>query len=119
MTLGDIIKTYRAEHGLSVRAFASRCGLSNTYLATLERGVSPRGDIVAPSVDTYRSIAAAMGITVNDLISQVDDLISLNLKPEFSDDEISLIESFRSIPKECQGLLIDLVASFAKHTKVQ
>ena len=37
MTLGDIIKKYRKETGLSQDAVAKRAGVSNAYISILER----------------------------------------------------------------------------------
>lgn len=41
MTLGEIIVKYRLEHGLSQRQFALRCGLSNGYIAMIEKNRNP------------------------------------------------------------------------------
>lgn len=38
MELGEIIKQYRVEHGLSQRQFSKMCGVSNTYISFLENG---------------------------------------------------------------------------------
>lgn len=37
MTLGEIIKNYRAEHKMSMDAFSQKVGLSKAYISILER----------------------------------------------------------------------------------
>ena len=40
MKLGEIIKTYRFEHKLSLREFAHQCGVSFAQVRLMERGTS-------------------------------------------------------------------------------
>lgn len=42
MTLGDIVKNYRAEHGLSLREFSRISGVSNGYISMLEKNEHPK-----------------------------------------------------------------------------
>lgn len=109
MSLGSIIKQYREEHDLSLRAFGKLCNLSATYLSAIESGVTQRGNKPAPSIDTYRSIAAAMGVDIDTLIRAADDNIKLNntqaKKPTVKDDELSeydmeIMELLRLVPEE-------------------
>jgi len=75
MTLSSFIKLYRDEHGLSQRQFAIRCGVSNGYISMLEREYNPStGEPAIPSLIMLRKIAAGMGITLDDLFAQVDDM---------------------------------------------
>lgn len=73
MPLGDAIAQYRKEHDMSLRAFARSTGLSATYISMIEKGVNARGSIPMPSVDTYRAIAKAMGLSLVELFSIVDE----------------------------------------------
>lgn len=82
MKLGELIKTYRKEHGLSMRAFARASHLSVTYISMIENDLNGRGKRPVPSVDTYRCIARAMGMDVEQLIRMVDDKIDLSGKSE-------------------------------------
>lgn len=77
MTLGDIIAAYRAEHNLSMEAFANLAGISKAYISMLERNRTQRGDEPVPSIDTFRKVADAMGLDVDALIRMVDGKISL------------------------------------------
>ena len=42
MTLGDIVKNYRTEHGLSLREFSRISGVSNGYISMLEKNEHPK-----------------------------------------------------------------------------
>ena len=41
MILGELIKTYRTEHHMSMDDFAKKCGLSKAYISILERNINP------------------------------------------------------------------------------
>lgn len=74
MTLGDAIREYRTEHKMSQRQFAEKCGLSNGYIAMVERGVNPAtGKPIVPSIDRCKAIANAMGMTLDTLLRTIDD----------------------------------------------
>ncbi len=76
MKLGDIIRRYCEENGLSQRSFASKAGLSNTYIAMLFKGAnSATGQPIQPSLPTIKKIAEAMDSTVDALLRQMDDEI--------------------------------------------
>lgn len=74
MELGEIIKQYRVEHGLSQRQFSKMCGVSNTYISFLENGRNSDPEKkVAPSLTVIRDIAQGMGMNIQDLIAVADD----------------------------------------------
>jgi len=73
MTLGELIIRYRTEHNLSQRAFALKCGLSNGYIAMLERNVNPQtGRPIVPGLKQVKVIAEEMGMTLDQLIRSID-----------------------------------------------
>ena len=75
MQIGEIIKSYRTESKLSQRAFAARCEVSNGYISMLEEGKNPKtGEPILPSVGTMKKIAAAMGMTLGELVSMLDGI---------------------------------------------
>ena len=78
MKLGELIRDYREQHSLSLRAFSRAANLSATYVSMIERDLNGRGKMPVPSVETYRAIAKAMGLDVSDLIRMVDDKIDLS-----------------------------------------
>ena len=72
MKLGEILKEYRNEHGLSQREFAKICGLSNSSISILEMGYNPQtGKKMDPDLRTYRRLADGMGITVEQLFDMM------------------------------------------------
>lgn len=76
MTLGEFIKAYRTEHGLSQRQFAEKCGnITHGYLAIIEAGENPNtGKKSVPSLDKLYSIAKGMNIDLKKLLESVDDM---------------------------------------------
>lgn len=74
MLLGNVIFQYRTEHDLSLRDFASKCGLSYTYISMLEKNKDYRtGKPIAPTLDSVKYIAKAMGLTIDELLKIIDD----------------------------------------------
>ena len=75
MTLRDLVKEYRASHGLSQRQFAAACGLSNGYVSMLEKNLNPKTGLpVTPSLPALKKIATGMGLSLTDLFTQADDI---------------------------------------------
>ena len=53
--------------------FANRCDRSKGYISMLENGNNPKsGKAITPSIETVAKIAAAMRISVDDLLHMVD-----------------------------------------------
>ena len=77
MTLGDIISEYRKNTGMSMERFADTAGISKAYVSMLERNRTQRGDEPSPSIETYRSVACAIGLDVDELIRKVDGKVSI------------------------------------------
>ena len=69
MKLSEYIKNYRTSHSMSLRPFAERCGISHQYLAKLEKD-----EVEAPSFNTIKKLANAMGMSAHELLQQVDDV---------------------------------------------
>ena len=83
MTLGDIIFMYRIEHDISQREFATRCNVSNAYISMLEKNINPRtGKIIIPSTPQLIIIANAMGMSLEELLNQLDDPAYDSLKAD-------------------------------------
>ena len=75
MTLRELISEYRNTHGLSQRQFATQCGLSNGYISMLEKGINPNTGLpVTPTLPKLKQLASGMGITLTDLLVNVDDM---------------------------------------------
>ena len=74
MGLGDYIKSYCEDHGLSMQQFAEKCGVSKAYVSMLVRGRNPStGKPVSPTLDTLASIASAIGVPTQDLLRETQD----------------------------------------------
>lgn len=71
--LSEIVRQYREEHGLSLRAFAARCGVSHTAIAAIEKEQSSRGKKFIPTIETLTGISSAIGVSLNDLLHMIGD----------------------------------------------
>lgn len=92
MFLGEVIKKYRKENDLSLRAFASKCGLSYTYISMLERNIDYRtGKPIAPTLDSVKYIANAMNIPIDDLLKMLDSQQEFILNKDSSVNNINKI----------------------------
>ena len=83
MTLGDLIREYREQHGMSMEEFARLSGLSKGYISMLD----PRnGKPIVPSIATYDGVATAMHVSAAELMEKVgeknDNLPDLNARDE-------------------------------------
>lgn len=68
MTIGDLVKKYRAEHNLSQKEFGDRCNLSKGYISMLERNINPRNNRpIAPTIETLDQLASGMLMTLDEL----------------------------------------------------
>ncbi len=55
MTLGDLIKSYRNEHSLSMDKFSDLSGISTAYISLLEKNKHPKtGKPIIPSLQTIK-----------------------------------------------------------------
>lgn len=79
MTLGDIIKEYRSQHGMSMDDFSQRSGISKAYISLLEKNRHPRtGMPIIPSVGTISKAAIGMGMDFNDLFFMIDGNVDVS-----------------------------------------
>lgn len=106
MTLGEIIKNYRNHHDMSMRDFETLSGISRGYLSMLEKNENPRsGKPIAPSMEMIRQVAAAIGMTFEQVFDLMDGQeVSLDAKPihnknvfPLSDLEKDVIKKFRTL----------------------
>ena len=114
MLLGEIVKQYREERGLSQRDFATKSGLSAGYISMLEKNKNPRtGEPIIPSIRTLKSIADAIGTSVDEIMVQLgDSLVNLNDEPiASSDDELNsrIMDLVQKLPVDLKLSLVDLL----------
>lgn len=87
MKLSQIIKRYRSDNDMTMQVFANKAGLSKGYISMLENGKNPRsGKPIKPGIDVLSQLSGAMGISINDLLDNIDD------------DQLVSIGSFLSSP---------------------
>lgn len=80
MTLGQIIKQYREEHGMSQDAIAKRSGLSKAYISILERNINPAsGEAPGLTPKTINQIAKAINSDFDTVFSELDDDIKISV----------------------------------------
>lgn len=98
MTLGEVIREYREGRGLSQRQFAAACGLSNGYIAMLERGENPSTkEPIKPTIAALRKLAAGMGVSLGELLSRAEDV---GIGPgEDLPDNITAMPGARRVPR--------------------
>lgn len=86
MKLGNFIKQYRETNNLTLRDFAKRTGLSYSYIGMLEKDYNYRSKKpLSPSLQVVRTIAGAVGLTLDELLEILDDdqLITINADPSW------------------------------------
>jgi transcriptional regulator with XRE-family HTH domain len=120
MTLGEVVKAYRAEHKLSMDNFAKLSELSKGYISMLEKNRNPRtGKPIVPSIDTYTGVAKAMNISIEDLMRLVgsEQLVSIvpstkdetaassSSSPQLSKDDQALLHAFHNASEEAKGMV--------------
>lgn len=70
MTLGDMIKSYRTEHDMSMDDFARASGLSKAYISMLENNKNPKTNRpIIPSIETYKKAAKGLKMNAGDLLN--------------------------------------------------
>lgn len=79
MTLGDVIKQYRTEHGMSMDGFSSKSGISKAYISLLEKNRNPKtGKPIVPSVPCIKLVADAIGMDFNDLFNKIEQDVQIS-----------------------------------------
>ncbi len=80
MSLGDIIKTYRLNHGkMSMDLFSEKSGISKAYISLLEKNKHPKtGKPIAPSIQVIKQAADAMGMDFDVLFSMLEGEVSIS-----------------------------------------
>lgn len=86
--IGDALRRLRLEQGRSLRELARAAGVSLAYLSEVERGRKE------PSSEVLRAICAALGITLLDLLHEIErDLapraLAVDLTPREAPHELA------------------------------
>jgi len=85
MNIGTLLRKYRKERKLTLKAVAEKATISEGFLSQVEN------DVNSPSVDTLMRICNAIGVNAGELISQVSkqEKIILIKKSEWDEIELS------------------------------
>ena len=121
MKLGEWLKEYRKEHGLSMQNLADSCGFSKAYIGMLEKGVNPTTNKpVSPTMQTFEKIAKATGQDVDTLLKILDDEQLITIKPfKLNEKQTELIKGYDNLNDEGQNMLLGILASLQQsHAKV-
>lgn len=98
MTIGEIIKKYRAEHDMSYDEFAKRCGFSKSYVYALEKNEHPKTkEPIVPSLGIISRISTGTSIPIPELCRSLGVAYPGMGYPEaqLSPLERKVVESFR------------------------
>lgn len=83
MTIGEMIRNYRQEMGISQREFARKAGISNVTISMYEKnGLNPKtGKPYKITYETYIRLASAMDISVDRMFSLLGNDAEIALLP--------------------------------------
>lgn len=112
LTLGEIIRKYRKEHGISMDVFANRSKLSKGYISMLEKNLNPTtGKGIIPTTRTVDQAAMAMNIAPELLYSQIStmqDDVSGNSTNEASNLPPLTPKDEREIARDLENMINSL-----------
>lgn len=120
MKFGEFVKQYRKEHDMSQRTFAKICGVSNGYISMIEKGENPKThEPIKPSLEMLHTISSGIGITMHELLSQIDDIdVDISGQRKMPAPESGLSEARRALLNAIDGMseeeifhLIDVIAA--------
>lgn len=117
MTLGEFIKQYREETGMSMREFARKADLSNAYVSMLEKGIDGRGNKIVPTIETINKVAMACGKEFKAVFDTLDFdykiKVNTHQEPDLMVDldngEKLLIEFYRKATPERQKIAMEIL----------
>jgi transcriptional regulator with XRE-family HTH domain len=111
MNIGETIRSFRLQRGMSQGDIEKRTGLLRCYLSRVENGHT------IPSLDTLAKIAGAMELPLSQFFSENSrDNGSRNL-PQLSDDEVRFLTQIRrystSLNESDRKLVLAMVKKMA------
>ena len=110
VNIGEVIKSYRADRGLSQGDIERRTGLLRCYLSRVENGHT------IPSLDTLAKIAQALDLPLAQFFAE--DSLGRDLNTQkLSDDELRFLTQIRryssNLNDSDRKLLLAMVKKFA------
>jgi len=89
MNIGQTIRDYRLQKGMSQGDIEKRTGLLRCYLSRVENGHT------VPSLDTLSKIAGAMDLPLSQFFSESGHTNGAKSSPQLSDDEVRFLSQIR------------------------
>ena len=89
MNIGETIRSYRLQKGMSQGDIEKRTGLLRCYLSRVENGHT------IPSLDTLAKIASAMELPLSQFFSESGNSNGAKGLPQLSDDEVRFLSQIR------------------------
>src|SRR5205807_3640083 len=89
MNIGDTIRNFRLQKGMSQGDIEKRTGLLRCYLSRVENGHT------VPSLDTLSKIAGAMELPLSHFFSDGNNNNGSKSLPQLSDDELRFLTQIR------------------------
>lgn len=114
MNLGEKVRYIRKSNELNQKEFADRIGVSQGTLSDIERGVC------LPSCETIAALKSVFRSDLNWLLSE-DEINEDSEQPSFhttlSNEELKLLDSFRSLPSQEKVELLEIIQIKLKKSK--
>jgi transcriptional regulator with XRE-family HTH domain len=89
MNIGETIRNYRLQKGMSQGDIEKRTGLLRCYLSRVENGHT------VPSLDTLAKIASAMDLALSQFFADSGHSNGSKGLPQLSDDEVRFLSQIR------------------------
>jgi transcriptional regulator with XRE-family HTH domain len=111
MNIGDTIRNYRLQKGMSQGDIEKRTGLLRCYLSRVENGHT------IPSLDTLAKIATAMDLALSQFFADGAHTNGSKGLPQLSDDEVRFLSQIRryavSLNESDRKLVLAMVKKMA------
>jgi transcriptional regulator with XRE-family HTH domain len=111
MNIGDTIRNYRLQKGMSQGDIEKRTGLLRCYLSRVENGHT------IPSLDTLAKIAGAMELPLSQFFAESGHSNGSKGLPQLSDDEVRFLSQIRryatSLNESDRKLVLAMVKKMA------
>jgi len=114
MNIGETIRNYRLQKGMSQGDIEKRTGLLRCYLSRVENGHT------IPSLDTLAKIAGAMDLALSQFFVEGNNSNGHKGLPQLSDDEVRFLSQIRrysvSLNDSDRKLVLAMVKKMAAST---
>src|SRR5499427_320663 len=114
MNIGQTIRNYRLQKGMSQGDIEKRTGLLRCYLSRVENGHT------IPSLDTLSKIAGAMELPLSQFFSDPNHSNGSKGLPQLSDDEVRFLSQIRrystSLNDSDRKLVLAMVKKMASNS---